>query len=267
MMKRITSRQNPAVARYRSAARGESADMILLDGVHLIEEALASDATLQQVIVAADALERPEVAALVERLARHHVDTLAASAPVMAVVSPVRSASKAVALAARPPDGRKDVFAPPALVVIACDLQDPGNMGAVIRVAEAAGATGVIAAGACADPFGWKALRGSMGSALRLPIVVRATPEAAMLDARTAGCRIVATVPRGGTELTTASLAGSLALLIGSEGSGVPPALVDLADICVTIPMKAPVESLNAAVTTAVTLYEAARQRGAPAGS
>jgi TrmH family RNA methyltransferase len=202
-----------------------------------------------------------------ERLARHHVDTLAASAPVMAAISPVRSPGSAVALAARPRDGLREVFAPPALVVIACDVQDPGNMGAVIRVAEAAGATGVVAAGACADPFGWKALRGSMGSALRLPIVVRETPEAAMLDARAAGCRIAATVPRGGTELAAANLAGSLALLIGSEGSGLPQALVNLADICLTIPMKPPVESLNAAVTTAVALYEAARQRRVPARS
>jgi TrmH family RNA methyltransferase len=266
-MKRITSRQNPAVARYRSASRGETADAILLDGLHLIEEALASDAVLHQVVVAADALDQPEVAALVERLARHRVDTLAASTPVMAAVSPVRSPSSAVALAARPLDGHRHVFAPPALVVIACDLQDPGNMGAIIRVAEAAGATGVIATRACANPFGWKALRGSMGSALRLPIVVRDTPEDAVLDARAAGCRIVATVPRGGTGLTAANLVGSLALLIGGEGWGLPHGLLELADIRLTIPMKPPVESLNAAVTTAVTLYEAARQRGVPAGN
>ena len=138
--------------------------------MHLIEEALASDVTLHQAIIAADELGRPEVAALVERLARYHVEALAASAPVMAAVSPVRSPGSAVALAARPRGGLRDVFTPPALVVIACDVQDPGNMGAVIRVAEAAGATGVIATGACADPFGWKALRGSMGSALRVPV-------------------------------------------------------------------------------------------------
>ena len=87
------------------------------------------------------------------------------------------------------------------LVVVAVDVQDPGNVGAIVRVAEAGGATGVIAAGASADPFGWKALRGSMGSALRLP-VVRATDTAdALADARRHGCRIVATVPRGGRPL------------------------------------------------------------------
>ena len=87
------------------------------------------------------------------------------------------------------------------LVLIACDVQDPGNLGAIVRVAEAAGATGLIAAGACADPFGWKALRGSMGSALRLPIAIARHVEEAVAEARRHGCRVVATVPRGGRSL------------------------------------------------------------------
>ena len=90
----------------------------------------------------------------------------------MDALSPVRSSSAIVALAERPRDRSTRVYAGAGpLVVIAVDVQDPGNLGAIVRVAEAAGATGVVAAGASADPFGWKALRGSMGSALRLPIV------------------------------------------------------------------------------------------------
>ena len=79
------------------------------------------------------------------------------------------------------------------LVIIANDVQDPGNVGAIVRVAEAGGATGVVAAGACADPFGWKALRGSMGSALRLPVAIRDHADQAVAQARRHGCRIVAT--------------------------------------------------------------------------
>ena len=82
------------------------------------------------------------------------------------------------------------------------DVQDPGNLGAIVRVAEAGGATGVLAAGASADPFGWKALRGSMGSALRFPIVDRVDDVGlAAAEARKRGCQIVATVPRGGRSL------------------------------------------------------------------
>jgi len=140
-------------------------------------------------------------------------------------------------------------------------VQDPGNLGAIVRVAEAAGGTGVVAAGASANPFGWKALRGSMGSGLRLPMAIGIDAGAAVADARKHGCRIVATAPRGGTPIFDVDLKGPLAVLIGGEGPGLPPALVDAADERVTIPMQAPVESLNAAVTAALILYEARRQR------
>ena len=132
-------------------------------------------------------------------------------------------------------------------------MQDPGNVGAIVRVAEAAGATGVVAAGASADPFGWKALRGSMGSALRLPIVAgvdrgrggRRGPQP-RLPRSSPPCR--ATGGRCSTPIST----GPLAILIGGEGQGLPRPLVDAADERVTIPMQAPVESLNAAVTAAL---------------
>src|SRR6185436_6673173 len=128
--------------------------------------------------------------------------------------------------------------------VIGVDIQDPGNVGAIVRVAEAGGATAVIAAGASADPFGWKALRGSMGSALRLPLAARAT-GAAVDEARRRGCRIVATAPRGGRSLFDADLKGPLAILIGGEGQGLAPSVAAAADDRITIPMAAPVESLN----------------------
>jgi TrmH family RNA methyltransferase len=147
------------------------------------------------------------------------------------------------------------------LVVVAVDILDPGNVGAIVRVAEAAAATGLVAAGACADPFGWKALRGSMGSAFRLPIVAAASVADAVATARERGCRIVATVPRRGRSLYDATLAGALAILVGSEGAGVSQALIDSADELITIPMRPPVESLNTAVAASLVLYEAHRRR------
>ena len=110
-----------------------------------------------------------------------------ASAAVMEALSPVQSASPVVALAERPigrTRARARIYGGTPLVVVAVDVQDPGNVGAIVRVAEAGGATGVVCAGACADPFGWKALRGSMGSALRLPISSIATRREAIDEAR-----------------------------------------------------------------------------------
>ena len=260
-MRRIASRQNPVVSRYRAAARGEADGLVLLDGVHLVIEALAARVVLQEAAVAAEYANDAAGREMIERLERAGVAVVFATAPVMSALSPVRSTSPVVALARRPSDD--DVFAgTPPCVVVAVDIQDPGNLGAILRVAEAAGATGAIVAGVSADPFGWKALRGSMGSALRLPVRWdKRAVDAVVRDARGAGCRIVASAPRGGRSLFEANVTAPVAILIGGEGSGLPAAVVDAADERVTIPMQAPVESLNAAVTAALVLYEARRPR------
>jgi len=262
----ITSRQNPLVARFRDAARGEPADVILLDGAHLVADALAANLEIAIAAVTPAARERRDVAAIVEALSSAGVTVATVAQPVMDAISPVRSTSGIAALASRPPTTADRVYAGGAsLVAIAVDVQDPGNLGAIVRVAEAAGATGLVAAGACASPFGWKALRGSMGSGVRLPIAIDGDPAAAAAAACRHGCRIAATVPRDGATLYDADLNGPLAILIGGEGSGLPSALVDAADARVTIPMQRPVESLNAAVTAALVLYEARRHRLAAA--
>jgi TrmH family RNA methyltransferase len=100
-----------------------------------------------------------------------------------------------------------------------------------------------------------------MGSAFRLPVTPHVAPDAAVEEARRHGCRVVATVPRGGRPLSELDGGVSLAVLIGGEGGGLSNALVDAADDRVTIPMRPPVESLNAAVTAALIVYEAARRR------
>jgi len=261
-VRRITSRQNPVVAEYRAAMAGDPAGVLLLDGAHLVADALAAGLHVRSVMVAADALERTDIQPLVRRAEASGADVAVASAPVMGAVSPVRSPSSIVALAEHPKDGR--VFeARPPLVAIACHVQDPGNLGAIARVAEAAGASGLVVAGRSANPFGWKALRGSMGSALRIPLAVHAAPNTAIADARREGCRIVAAVPRGGRSIYDSELTAATAVVVGSEGAGLGEDVVSLADERITIPMQAPVESLNVAVTAAVVLYEARRQRRA----
>jgi len=260
---RITSRHNPLVARYREIARGDARDLLLLDGVHLVAEAVAAGLRVRQAAVAGDAAD--DVAGLAAQLRKAGVEVVVASPSVMDALSPVRSASAIVALAERPARTLDALAAADpgrrALLVIASDVQDPGNVGAIVRVAEAGGATAVIAAGRSADPYGWKALRGSMGSALRLPIISGVDTAAALADARRHGYRIVATTPRGGRSLFDVDLSGRTAVIIGGEGAGLGKSIVDAADVRVTIPMESPVESLNAAVTAALIVYEARRQR------
>lgn len=257
-MRRIASRQNPIVQRFRAAARRDGDGRLLLDGPHLVSDAIDAGVRIHEVAVAAAALDDPDIAPLIDRLVRTGVDASAATAPVMAALSPVRSPSRIAAVADCPARGDA-MFSGQPLLVVASNVQDPGNLGAIVRVAEAGGADGVIASGASADPFGWKALRGSMGSALRLPIL--AEKDGVYPALRRHGCRILAAAPRSGRPLFEVNLTGALALVIGGEGSGLSASEIGDADEVVTIPMRAPVESLNAAVTAALLVYEARRQR------
>lgn len=261
-MRRVTSRQNAIVARFRSAAGGEASAGLLLDGVHLVSDAIAAGLRIREAAVTADAIERQELQQILLQLADAGVEVVSASPAVMSALSPVRSSSPIVALADRPdaPDPAARAGVAP-LAVVAVDVQDPGNMGAIIRVAEAGGATSVVAAGSSADPFGWKALRGSMGSALRMPVEVEPDAAKALAAARRLKLRIVATLSRGGKPPGDVDYTVPVAIVVGSEGPGLDHALLESADERVTIPMEAPVESLNAAVAAALIVYEARRQR------
>jgi TrmH family RNA methyltransferase len=261
-MKRITSRQNPLIALYRDVARGNNRSLILLDGSHLVGDALDAGVPLRHAAVGGDPSAATAHGRLVARLILLGVEMVEASTSVMAALSPVRSSSTIVALADRPPDRSQTVFVGPApLVIAAVGVQDPGNLGAIVRAAEAGRANGVFAAGQSADPFGWKALRGSMGSALRLPVSSERSLDQLFLDARHHGCRIVAAVPRGGRDPIDTRLDGPTLLLLGGEGHGLAPEARAAAEEFVTIPMAPPVESLNTATCAAILIYEARRQR------
>ena len=272
-MKTITSRHNPLVKRCQDVAAGKLSALMLLDGAHLVEEAVRARVQLTAVACSERGLALAGVRDTVERIRATGTETVCVTDEVLRAMSPVRSPSGIVALATRPARPLADLFAargaprsgPAALrvsplVVVAADVQDPGNVGAIVRAAEAGGASGAVFTGASADAFGWKALRGSMGSALRLPITTAAFDDL-LSAARATGVRLLATVPRNGRPMFEADLRGPIALLLGGEGPGLPANLVEAADERVSIPMREPVESLNVAVAAALLVYEAGRQR------
>ena len=261
-MERITSRQNPLVARCRRLARARPADVALAEGPHLLGTALEAGATIEAALFSTKALASEEGQALIARCRERDVHAVELTESAMAAASPVRAPSGVVSLVRVAEAGPAEVAAPqPALVVVVVDVQDPGNLGAIIRSADAGGATGVVAAGAGADPWGWKALRGSMGSAFRLPIRRERRLADLVAGLRAAGLRLQATSPRAGCSLYDVDLMSPTALLVGGEGAGLDDPTLALADSTLRIPMRAGVESLNVAVTAALVVYEAARQR------
>lgn len=257
----LSSRRNPLVARFRAAARDDRGVM-LLDGDHLVGEALDAGVALDTVAVVPDQVPAPLLARLERAMRDDRLVPVTAS--LMEALSPVHTGSGVVALAARPAWALDAVFAAPALVVMAVEVQDPGNLGAIVRSAEAGGATGLITTPGTADPFSWKALRGSMGSALRLPIAAVDSIGEAVAHARNAGCRTLATAGDGATVIYDVNLRDPVLVLVGREGHGLPEAALAAADERLRIPMQAPVESLNVAVAAALIVYEARRQRATP---
>jgi TrmH family RNA methyltransferase len=261
----ISSRQNPIVRTFRELAAHPSADgsRLLLDGAHLVQEARTAGLPIEHAAVSATHLDDgSEIAQLADALTRDAVNVVAVTQPVMRVVSPVRSPSGIVAIASRTPSNVTEICRHPnALVVAAVDVQDPGNLGALLRAAEAGGATGAVVCGTSASPFTWKAVRGSMGSVLRLPVAAGGSPESLLACAQQAGVRCVASVPRGGDVPDAIDWRGRVLIFVGGEGPGLSLQTVTACDARVTIPMRPPVESLNVAVAAALLVYEARRQR------
>jgi TrmH family RNA methyltransferase len=264
-MKTISSRQHPIVRTFRALARtpDPTGARLLLDGVHLVREARAAGAEIEIAAIAASRAGRTgEDAEVARRLHAEGTRVVSASEQTLAAMSPVRAPSGIVAIARRRPADADQIFTrPDAFVLATLDIQDPGNLGSLLRAAEAGGATGVLVCGASANPFSWKAVRGSMGSILRLPVVAGLSADDALRIIRTHGARMIAAAARGGRDPDDVDWRGRVGLLMGGEGPGLSEAILAVADERVTIPMVAPVESLNVAVAAAILVYTARRQR------
>jgi TrmH family RNA methyltransferase len=255
----ITSRQHPIVKEFRELARGDR-DRMLLDGWHLLSEAASAEIPVEKIAICGPPSSSEQ--RVVDRLRRNGAQILDVSGTVLNALSPVNAPTGVVASARRPSVTQTAILKPaPALVLAATGLQDPGNAGAIIRSAAAAGATGVVLDETSADPWGWKALRASMGSAFHVPVLRSRAVATLVKEWRSAGLRIAATVPRAGTSMHNVDFTPPTALLLGGEGAGLPDTLIAAADVRVSIPMRGGIESLNAAVAAAVLLYEAQRQR------
>jgi TrmH family RNA methyltransferase len=262
-MTAITSRHHPIVKEFRDAARG--GDVMLLDGWHLLTEAVDAGIVIETLAVCGPPTAAEQT--VLDRARRTHARVVEVSGAVLNALSPVNSPTGVVATARKPAIEPTTLLLPaPALVLAGFGLQDPGNAGAVIRSAAAAGATGVIVDEASADPWGWKALRASMGGVFHLPVIRSRNPIGNAAEWRAAGVQLVAAVPRGGVSMHELDLTGPVAVLLGGEGPGLPDDVMAAADARLTIPMAGRVESLNVAVAAALILYEARRQRapGAP---
>jgi TrmH family RNA methyltransferase len=255
----VQSRQNARVKELRAALRKSGkpeSGLIALEGQHLVEEALRSNLRITTIFVRSGSLS------LANSLPLHpHTEILELTPDIFASAVTTESPQPIAALAEAPVFTLESILAKPhPLIVVSAGLQDPGNLGTIVRSAEAFGAHGIIALPGTVSIWNPKALRASSGSAFRLPVVSATTREVfSALASRK--IRTVATTVDRGTPAQELDLTQPIALFIGNEGSGLPPELDSQCDKRITIPSPGPVESLTAAIAASILLYEAARQR------
>jgi TrmH family RNA methyltransferase len=284
----ITSRDNRWLKRFRAALRGTGpaeGEPIGVEGLKLVEDALRSGLEAEALLVCESA--EPSLDAILRAASATEAGIprsriLRTTDKLFAGVTGTETPQGIAALFHKPDWLFEDIlrgaadengarFSDSPLVVVMAGVQDPGNVGTIIRSAEAFGATGAIAARGTADPWSPKALRASAVSALRLPLLRGIAIPVLLAQLKMARVKIIAAIGRDvvdsrpGTESQKTpaylDLREASAIFVGNEGAGLAPEVLHSADGTISIPMHPSVESLNAGVAASIALFEAARQR------
>ncbi len=265
-LRRIEGRHNTLVKELRQAfARAERTEdgNCAIEGLRIVEEATRSGLRFRAVFFKESAQN------LAERLLPQigaNADTLLLPDKLFDDAVPSETPQGVAALVRLKEFSLADVLQRLQIgpVIVLAGLQDPGNLGTILRSAEAFGSAGVVLGEGTVSPFNSKAIRASAGSIFRLPVVLAKAAgglEGISAQLRGKNVRLIATSSHKGTPLDQANLTGPSAVFVGSEGSGLPRALLAQADELIAIPHMPQVESLNAGVAGSIMLYEAARQR------
>ena len=265
----ITSRQNPLVRLARQAREGRAEGLVFAEGLRLCEEVARARLHVTALLYTEAFAGDERAARLARELSAAAEKSAAVSREVLDHLADTKTPQGIVCLARRPASDRvtfeSAVRADP-LVVVLHRVGNPSNAGAMLRVAEAAGASGAVATRQTADLFSPKSLRGAMGSTFRLPLWTGAGLEEVLEWCAGRGIQTLGTSLGASRAHTEVDWRRPSAVIFGAEGAGLGEAEARAAGSSVRVPMRAPVESLNVAAALAVVLYEAARQRGTFSG-
>ncbi|MBA3321043.1 MAG: RNA methyltransferase [Pyrinomonadaceae bacterium] len=261
----ITSRQNPRAQYARAVRDGKEKKMIFAEGLRLCEEAVRSELEIVEAFFTDRIGRERRGAETLETVRRVATVSHAVSEDVLAAISDTPTPQGLILLARRPDSSRQSFAealpADPLLLVIMHGINNPANAGAMTRVAEAAGASGVIVTIGSTDLFAPKALRGAMGSSFRLPVWQGVEFSDALAWCMARSVQTVSTALTAPLAHTAHDWTKACAIVVGAEAFGLTAKESAATESSVRIPMRPPVESLNVAVALAVILYEAERQR------
>ncbi|MBI5966698.1 MAG: RNA methyltransferase [Deltaproteobacteria bacterium] len=262
----ITSKSNSRIkeirllkqAKYRQA-RGE----YFIEGIRLLEEALQQDLGVRKIAYSPRLAKTERGARLLSKARKKIPDTewLYVSEEVMGSISDTQSHQGVLAVLPKKEQSWEKFWEREGMILLLWQLQDPGNLGTIFRVADAGGAAGVILSQGTIDPYSPKVVRASMGSIFRLPFLLNQDLENCLKILRSKEYRVWATVVRDGPSFWKVDFSRPTAVLFGQEGAGLPEHLLEEVDELFTIPMASNVESLNVAMAAGLVIYEAYRQK------
>jgi RNA methyltransferase, TrmH family len=261
-LRRVEGHHNALVKELRRAfSHGELTEQgdCAIEGIRIVEEAIRSGLRFHAVFFSESAKTQAE--RLLPQIGAQ-VETVVLPDQLFASIVPSETPQGVAALVRHRQTSLKDLLerTQNAPLLAVAGLQDPGNLGTILRSAEAFGAAGVLLGEGTVSPFNPKVVRGSAGSLFRLPIV-RAKLAEVLPQIRERGVRLIATSSHKGVTLPKANLVGPVAVFVGGEGAGVPRDLLAKMDETIAIPHTRQVESLNAGVAASIVLYEIAKQR------
>jgi len=258
----ISSKGNARLKAARQVRDGRDRSMIFIEGLRLADEALRSELAVRECFVTEKFGESSQGSEIVEALEDRGVPVTRCSEAAFRSIADTTNPQGIVLLADRPGGAELErLLSSPLLLVYCFEINDPSNLGALLRTIEAAGASGVILSPNSTDPFAPKALRASMGAAFRVAIASGVEFDALSAFAKENDICTIATVADAGEYHFEANLKEPVVIVLGGEANGLPPDVIGSCDATIRIPMQAGVESLNLAVSGAIILYEAVRQR------
>lgn len=264
MAVKITSPANPHVknaVKLRGSHHRKKTGRMIVEGERCISRALAACVPVEELFYCREMLGGQEWQGLVGRVAASGGQVFDVTPAVMGKMAYRDSPEGLLAIAPAPTCTLDDLpTGPEALLIVAENLEKPGNLGAILRSADAAGATGMILCGKRTDVYNPNAIRSSTGTVFSVPVAA-ASADQTIAWLRRNRIRILAATPAGEQVYTAADLTGPVALVVGSEHLGLSQTLLNQANARIRIPMKGAADSLNAAATATILLFEAARRR------
>lgn len=263
-MKYISSSQNPILKEVRALKQKkyrEESGMFFIEGIRFVEEVLKEDIPISKVLVSECLSDVNGGKEILEKVKERGCSVFTMPHKLFIELSDTKNPQGILAILHARNYKIEDMYDEKNFFIILDYIQDPGNMGTIIRTADAVGATGVVLSKGCVDIYNPKVLRSTMGSVFHIPICFSEDIFKTLDDMKSKGIKVCAAHLEGDCDYFDIDVTDNIAIIIGNEANGISQEIKEYADILVRIPMVGKAESLNASVAAGILMYEVLRKR------